>query len=116
MNALGSLFAMALLSWRLDFVFLAAVLVFIAATRFVSAQLKSLTRRIQDSVGRANGAAVQALSLIRVVHAFSAEAFHRRIYSAFVDITMADSGRTKLIYSFFGPGLQLANAALVVGV
>eukprot|EP00638_Chattonella_subsalsa_P007545 CAMPEP_0117760896 /NCGR_PEP_ID=MMETSP0947-20121206/16919_1 /TAXON_ID=44440 /ORGANISM="Chattonella subsalsa, Strain CCMP2191" /LENGTH=645 /DNA_ID=CAMNT_0005581707 /DNA_START=246 /DNA_END=2183 /DNA_ORIENTATION=+ len=81
-QALGGLFYLFQLNWRLAMLACGAMTLVSCATSLYSIISRRLSRKVQDSLGKANSAAEQALSLIRVVRAHASEDIERRRYGS----------------------------------
>ena len=72
--------------------------------------------RAQEATSAANGTATQAISLLRLVRCFSAEAHESDVYAGFVARLLALQSKIKFAYTVYVPVVSAFNNALLLGV
>lgn len=108
---LGGLVVLFVLEVRLTAVMLAIVPAVVLATAFFGRRLRHVSTRFQDLVAAANADAEEAISGIRVVKSFTAEATEAERYSASIDASFAQALKRVQLRALFVPAVILAAFA-----
>ena len=111
----GSLAVLFWYSWELTFLMLLVVPFVAGGAGFYGRMLRSVSRRVQDSLARASAVAEEALSGVRTVRAFAREEQEVARYSAAVDESFeVAKERARLAAIFTGLVTFLGYGALVL--
>lgn len=104
----GSLVLITVTNFRLTSLMLLSVPVVILAAVFFGRQIRKLSKTFQDLVADANASAEEAISGIRVVKSFTAEALETERYRKQVQASYDLAKRRALIRGFFVSGIFFA--------
>jgi subfamily B ATP-binding cassette protein MsbA len=113
---LGSFILMIILNWRLTAFILATTPLIVGSGAVFGAYLKKLSTQVQDEVAGASAIAEETLSGIRIVKAFTREAFESLKYSQQIERTFKVVMKQTVVRSAFGPLISFFAFASLAGV
>lgn len=112
----GSLVLMIVLNWRLTLYILAAAPLIVGSAAIFGARLRKLSAEVQDELADSTAIAEEALSGIRIVKAFTREAYESARYSQQILKTFRVIMRQTVIRSAFGPLISFFAFSALAGV
>lgn len=107
----GGVAVLLYLEWRLTLLMLAIVPALVVAAAFFSRGLRRASTAFQDDLANANAAANEAITSIRVVKSFTAEAWESKRYAGAIDRSFQSAMRRVRLRSMFVPAVILSMSA-----
>jgi subfamily B ATP-binding cassette protein MsbA len=111
---LGGITIILVTNWKLTLVMLAVVPLVIVFASISGRNLRKLSRRVQDKLAEANADAEEAISGVRVVQAFSAEALEAGRYAARIEASFQAALRVARSRALFSAVIQFASFGSIV--
>ncbi len=112
----GSLVLMFILNWRLTLYILAVTPLIVGSAAVFGARMRKLSTAVQDELADSTAFAEEALSSVRIVKAFTQEAYEVKKYDQQVERTFTVVMRQTVLRAGFGPLISFFAFAALTGV